>query len=241
MLNSVPWGSSRPRFHLLPPLRTRVARRVGQRTISLLHRLSGKFTFTNGSAVVVTTGSMEDILLAGDVLTPLKTRKYFVASVDSATQVTLTAPYANVTQNSVAGYTSREHIWMPLTKATSFRFPEFGLYGGPTEVELEDGSIIYRGAGYRPFVEFQWEALSADELSRIATLYDHRFNGRIEVQPHDEVPISWMMLPVGEFNPHWTSGKLIGSDITVLFRATGIITNIPQNFATEGAFSPLIF
>jgi len=232
LTNLYPYGSTRPLFNLISgairgvPSKKNVAK---IKAIRLPTQLDGYFTFTKSSKLVATTESMVGILDDGDVLTPHRTGKmYFVNSVDSTTQVTLKSAFSTTTQTSVFAYTNRNKIWLPLTKITTFAFPERGLYGGPKYQELEDGLWHFRGVEYRPLVEFQWECLIPQNVDKIIEIFDFRGKGDIEVQPHQDYPVKWVMTPMTEFEPKQTAGKLIGTDILVRFQGIKTIKTLPR-------------
>jgi len=206
---------------------------------NLQYQLPGKFTFTNGSSSVTTTASMVDRLAIGDALYP-EGGAGIVASVTSTT-VTLTTVFAGATVTSVAGYSSRKRISLPFTRLTSFGFPEVGEFGGdPRKVLMIGGMPVgrYRGVGYRPIVQMEWQMLEPFEVEHLAAVFDWRRYGQIELQPHLDVPIRWIVLPISEFEPRLTSDKAVGIDLSVTFQTVRPIKELPASFAGAGRFSP---
>jgi hypothetical protein len=230
MLTGGIYGSGPPKFEL--------KRRVSN--LRDMYRLPGTFTFTNGSAVVTTSESMINILAAGDTLTPNKAgRRYFVASVDSVGQVTLSVNFAGGTVTDVAGYTRFNVIVMPLAKLTKWRAEPFGRGGGPTKVMLTDGRISSRVVGFRLFVEFTWEVLTRQIADKIITMYNFDASGEpITVSPHNDVPLKWDMLINTPFNPESPAEKLIGTNFTILFESVTIVKELPLSRSTSGSWGP---
>lgn len=214
------WGSDKPVFRLLS---------FGSGKPRKMEKLAGKFTFVNASEFVATTVDMRDYLAAGDVLSPNHKRGekiYFVSSVNSSVQVTLTATVEAADAGAgVNGYTDVSIIEMPHTHHTDF---EFIIYQSVKELYDDDRTERVRVIGFRPIVTFHWEQMTRLESEKLARVISHHFVGIIEVKPHSDVRQKWEMYPVSDFAPKFTNNKLIATDISVVFRSKKLIKTIPR-------------
>ena len=231
----VTWGQARARFKLLN-LRGEPSRQ--------LERIAGaKFVFTNGSATVTTDTDMRSILEAGDVLTPWRSQAsgpmYFVDSVHSSTQLTLTENFGEATQDTVNGYTRMSVLTTPWTVETSFRFVPERKDGGAIQVRLANGEYKSRGDGFRVYIRMAWENVQLNDFKKLIQIYNHGLERRIEVQPHSDVVDKYEVQPVSEFSPSYPGGKLVGANLTLEFRSVNLVKSMSKSSTSWGG--PLVF
>ena len=231
------WGEGRPRFRLLD------AAGGGPRRPM---RLSGagnlKFTFTQTSAVVDASEDVSGLLRAGDVLTPnwgAEDKVYFVESVDGD-EVTLTENFAEGTQTSVNGFVDDRSLWLPDTTETLFGFKAERNDGGALRVRLNSGQMIDRAEGFRARVTFRWDILTRGDMMKLARIIGHRLVGQIEVIPHEDVKLAWLMTPDDDLAAALPGGKYIGHQVEAGFMGVELLRAIPEA-AAAGKWGPLVY
>jgi hypothetical protein len=229
------WGSDKPVFRLLS---------FGGGRPRKMEKLAGKFTFVNASEYVATTSDMRDYLAAGDVLSPNLKRGekiYFVNTVDSSTQVTLTASIeAGDAVAGVNGYTDVSIIELPHTHHTEFMFQAARKDGQNITKLLKDGTIRTRSEGFRTRVIFHWEMMTRIEFAKLCRVISHQVDGKIEIKPHGDVRMVWEMYPDAGFNPSFPNEKLVATNVSIGFTGVKLIKTIPRvSNATQ--MGPMIY
>ena len=223
LTNNLPHGSTNPLFEIIGIRRNRST--GGKETFN---RLNGKFTFTNGSAQVVTTQDQTGILEIGDIIIPKGSGKsYYISSVDSATQMTLKRAFGEATMSSVFADTDLRRFAMPFTKKTEWDEEEFGEFGGPLVLIDPNGRPYDRRVGVFIIVTFEWEKLNPYQVDKILTLYNN-LNMTIKVKPHADYPLKMTMYPITTPDRINTKGKLIGQDVVLVMKSVDFFTQLPK-------------
>jgi len=232
------WGTGAPKFSLLQGLDADFRYHTIQ--------LPGTGDWNNGSAEVINTLDLSIYLSAGDHVTNAQAanKRYEVLSV-STDKITLTEDFAEA--NDIGGEVWHDLgvndgriISLPDCVDTHLEFIPERHDGGAVSLTLSDGTFRQRAEGYRPVVTFVWTGLNRTYLLDLLTVLNHTIVGRVEVQPHDDVAMKFIMTCPDALRSEYTGNLFLAHDVTVRFVGEELLSSIPKASAA-GEFSPLIF
>ena len=102
--------------------------------------------------------------------------------------------------------------------------------GGAVRVALADGTVRNRMDGYRLEVTLTAKALTAAEVSALVRVINYAARGgRIMMQPHNEVNITFAVNPPQDVDIQHTGELYVGHDLNLTFTSEGLIKQLPMS------------
>ena len=235
------WGTGKPEFALLPPL----GGLMDENTRTLI----GLFDWTTGSAQVVWTISddydaeEENAIRAGSRLGNSSGIFYEVVSISYgvANVHTITIPVVSTeTLADDIGRLSTNTLWMP--EPSNEATPEFTperYDGGSVAIKLSNGELVQRMDGYRPAITFEWNNLNRTDFEKFIDILNHAMTGRLQVQPHNDIPIYYIMTISSNIKTGLLDGLYLAHTGTLPLVGVKLIRTIPS-LSAAAEFYPLI-
>jgi len=232
------WGTGAPKFSLLQGLDADFKWQKVQ--------LPGTANWTLADSNVVTSADLTSCLAADQQISNAEggNKCYTVLSV-AANLVVLTSNFLEASDPGGEIWRNIDQndgriISLPDCVDTHLEFIPERQDGGTVSLTLSDGTFRQRVEGYRPVVTFVWTALSRTDLLDLLTILNHTIIGRVEVQPHDDVAMKFIMTCPDALRSGYTGNLFLAHDATVRFVGEELLSSIPKASAA-GEFSPLIF
>jgi len=232
------WGTGPPAFALLPG--------AGADFRYNKIQLPGTGNWVNGSNEVATTVDLRSNLGADQQVSNAQVgnKCYVVASVDAA-KIVLTSNFLEA--SDLGGEIWRNVdlndgriITLPDCVDTQLEFIPERTDGGAISVTLSDGTVRQRHEGYRPIVTFKWSNLSRTDMLDLLIIINHTIAGRVEVQPHNDIAMKFIMTCPEAVRSAYTGDLFIGHDVEIRFIGEELLSSIPKASAA-GEFHPLVF